>query len=1498
MDLPAYVGRYAVRHKIARGGFALVALAWDEELDSPVAIKILDTSDRDGAEGERLRHRFLEEARLLRRIRSHHVVTVHDVGRLGDGRPYFVMDFADGGTLADYLNDKWQETPGAAARAGTRELVAAAEGIADGLAAIHRAGVVHRDIKPANILFLGHVAALRDPDATMVEPAAAGPLALPDGDAFDHARVVVGDLGIAMDVARRGATPTEVGGTSAYSAPEQLDPAEPVSPAADIYSATAVLYHLLIGAKPPRPDRLVDHINTLPERWREVMRCGLAFDPGDRFGTIRSWHAAVEDVLTEEAAEAAPPAPVAMIDRAGGPVYSGCPYKGLGSYQVEDADNFYGREALTEELVRRMQLHNVLVVGGPSGSGKSSLVRAGLIPALKAGAAGGSSRWRTILMTPGRDAMAELYFGLAHSLEGAAPIIGASDLMASPSLARRLAHPTGTEPPLVVCIDQFEELFTLNPPGQREAFVDALAAMTDPADSRVRVVIAVRADYYAACAQVPWLAARTTENQVLVGPMSPAELRRAVTEPARNGELYLERHLVDAILETAGDEAGSLPLVAHALVETFKRRKGQTLTLEGFRAAGGVAGAIAQTANTIFEEQFGESERAATHRLFLRLVTPGEGAGDTRRILDRAELKADPEPEVTERVVAQLTDARLLTVNEDTVQIAHEALLRSWPRLRAWIDDARDDLRMRQRLIQYAQEWGASGRDGDLLLRGTPLFAALDFLRKNPEQGATPAGTFIEASKARQSAAEEEARKRRRRSRRLRIAAVSVLSVLAVGATTASVFAWLGYRDAARNEVRAEAATREANARFALALGAVGAGLAEDDPLLALYLGAEAVARAGSAPGYDGRAAMVAARQALAGGRPYVVGSPIPVGDALSLAISPDGAFLAVGDRGGTITIYDSRTRNPVGTQMARHRGGIEHLTFSPDGRALISAGSDGSVLRWPVSDGFLGESEPIAQFGDVAWAVDFDRDGKRLAMVSEDQSVRLFDVERGTEIGPPLMQGGGDPLSVTFGPGGESLLTGFGSGRIRSFQLPGGEPFAPDIDDVHTSDVWTLTFPPDGKKFASVSADGTAALFAYPEMAFLRRAFPEDTRVASATFTPDGGALIGGDESGRLNTLRMAGKARAEQSAVGHTGRILEVVTPHAGTLAATLGRDQSVRLWRVFDKVPLTRDVTLPGGAAKGLAAGPDGTYAAADISGEIAVWRAGVTEPLRLAGHDAQVWALALSPDGQRLASGDRSGTVRLWDLATGAALWTAQYGGGAVWSLAFAADGTRLVMAADGEVALLDTADGTVRGEYRPPAGMVTRATVSPRGERLAVTTTAGRVALLSLPTLAPEQELAVVDDIAWSAAFSPDGRLLAIGASDEVVSIWDIASGLRIADLAGHSGGATDIAFLTGGVTLAAVDRRGQLHLWDVADYRRFGAPMPAHAGASWRLAAAPGNVFFTAGDDGLVRRWDVMNVGRACAIGATGFDRARRAAYFGKEAGALACESGTAAVSG
>ncbi|CAB1085039.1 High-affnity carbon uptake protein Hat/HatR [Olavius algarvensis Delta 1 endosymbiont] len=1476
MTLPYYVGRFEVRNEIAQGGFAVVLRAWDEELECFVALKIMPPRL---AENKEFQRRFLEEARLLRRIRSPNVVTVHDVGRLNDGRPYFVMDFADRGTLEPRL-----ERPAGTPEPEAQNVMALTDALADGLAAIHEAGVIHRDIKPANILFQLARRGTVDRELPSTESTETHSSLV----SIDE-RILISDLGIAKDLVKHTAAATLVGGTPLYQAPEQADPRAKITPAVDVYAASAMLWHVLTGESPPAVGGIKSRLAGLPEAWRALLEQGMAPAPEDRFDTIESWRAAVHDTLALNSAaqQVDLPTQVAAVDES-------CPYKGLAAYQPEDARFFHGREALIDEIARRLQLNRVLVVGGPSGSGKSSLVRAGLIPALKAGAIPGSDAWGVALFTPGRDPLAELYFHITRRSASGKPLVALEDVVNYPAMARHLGDVTGAGQPLVLCIDQAEEIFTLTSSARRDKFISALSAMADPADSLVRVVFTIRADFYGNCAQIPWLADRITNNQVLVGPMTDAELRRAISEPARPAGLYLERGLVDAIIAEAGNEAGSLPLVAHALVETWLRRTGNKLTLEGFQAAGGVAGAISQSVEAIYDNRFDSSQREATKRLFLRLVTPGEGTPDTRRIISRSELERAADPAVMHRVVETLTEARLLTVDDASVQIAHEALLRTWPRLRTWIEESRDELRTRLRISRAAAEWDAEGRDADLLYRGTPMLSALEWAERYPDQLGRLERDFLDASAETKARAEAVAAERKRRNRRVRRVTVAVLSVLALGTSMASIVAFTALREARLNERRAETATAEAHERFAGALGAVANGLVDADPLLALFLGTEAVVRAETnPPGYDARAAMLAARRALSRDGPFLAGSPVAAGDALSIAMRGDGTMVASAQRNGAIDLIDTATGRRVGASLRGHRGGVRDVDFSPDGRRLASVGADGTVRLWNIGEGAGGRGKLIGEAKDVVMAVCFGPDGKTVAAGNGDGSVQLWDAVREAPMGGPLIKLALGFNAIEFSPDGRGLVASIHDGTIYGWSLPSRAPLFEPISGVHTSHLLELAISPGGDRIATASTDGTSMVLEYPGGGIVGPAFGADYQIGAVAFTPDGRILIGGNDSGGLSLWDVARQKQLGTTPSGHSQGIVDAELSEDGRLLATLGRDQVIRFWSFDSNYPLANERQVVGRAAKGLAFSANGEYlAAGDDTGMVQVWvRGSGRTPIVLQAHQHQVWALAFSPDGKLLASGDRSGQVRLWNMpeATQQRVFVAH--DSAIWSLAFTPDGNHLITAGDGDACLWDAGTGQLQARLAHDAGRITRAVLSPDGARLAVTSTEGDIRIWDLKREAVLRDIKADDDVIWSAAFSPDSRLLAAASSDEVVTLWDLADGRQQGTYTGHTGGATDLAFLADRVTLVVVDRSGMLHWWDTRTGRRLSKAWQAHAGTSWRLAVHPdGQRFVTAGDDGKVKIWDELSVARACQISQRVFDDLRRRQYLGQDERSLACE--------
>ena len=903
--LPDRIGRYQVQSLLGVGGFGIVVLAYDEVLDARVAVKVLA---EQFAADELIRERFLQEARLLRRVRSPHVVAVHDVGETDDGRPYFVMELAAGGALEDRIGDAGVDA------AGVR---AAVNALAAGMAALHTAGIVHRDVKPANLLIVADSrGASPDPSATEVRRSM-----LADGE-----RIVVGDLGLAKDTDRTAMGPTILGGTPHFRAPEQTRAGAEIGPPADIYAATAVVWNLLTGSPPPGDGQLEAQLPNVPSVWRPLLVRGLAANPEERFAAAAEWEAAALAAL-EETAESG-----AVSFRAARPGVT-CPFKGLASFQAEDAPFFFGRETLVDDLVRRLQIGRTLVIGGPSGSGKSSMMRAGLIPALAAGALPGSQHWQILLFSPGSDALGELAHQLGR-LDPSRAVHSADELRSDPRAARRLIPP-GTR--VLLAVDQFEELFTSNPDElDRQAFLDVLSALSSDDELGVRVVDCASGRLLRGVGLLP-VAGGTHQWQPGAG--RPDASLRAAQRDRGAGEACrasLESGLVEAILDDAGDDAGSLPLVSHALMETWLRRRDTLLTIEGFRAAGGVIGAIAQSAEQAYE-RLGAPEKEACRRLFLRLVTPGDGVPDTRRLLIWRQVGADAS---VRAVVDTLANERLLTVDDRGVEIIHETLNLTWPRFRGWIEESRDDLRMRQRVAQDAAEWDAQNRDSDLLYRGTPLAVALEWYAHDDSEHDDLSAEFLEAGRHARESREAAAVLEERRRRRVRRIAFAVLSTLTIAAAVASAVAFVALGDARDNEA-------EANRRFVQALATEANSMASAQPNLALLLAAESAARADGPAPAEARNAVIQARAALTDADIAPSGVVLPVGDALTLTVAPDGGTIVTGGRDGTIQLWDSSS-GARGATLTGQSGGIEEAAVDPSGRWLVAVGP-GGARRWDL---------------------------------------------------------------------------------------------------------------------------------------------------------------------------------------------------------------------------------------------------------------------------------------------------------------------------------------------------------------------------------------------------------------------------------------------------------------------------------------------------------------------------------------------------------------------
>lgn len=1081
------------------------------------------------------------------------------------------------------------------------------------------------------------------------------------------------------------------------------------------------------------------------------------------------------------------------------------PYLGLAAFQPEDADRYFGRDGLVERLVHQVVQAPLVTVFGASGSGKSSLIRAGLVPAARAHPAFSGYAWSCVLLTPTGRPLRELARAVADVC-GGEPGRGEPGWL---DRALRQAGPGGGTRFLLL-VDQFEELFTLcQDAGERVAFIDALLDAARGPGRVAKVVLGVRADFYGHCAAHPGLLDVLDQGaQVLVGPMTRDELRRAITQPAATAGLTVERELVATMIADITDEPGGLPLLSHALLETYRHRRNSTMTMADYRACGGVHGALAQTAERLYAE-FDAAEQEVARQIFVRLTALGDGIGDTRRRARHGELATVGDPDTVGRVLDRLAAARLVVIGADSAEVAHEALIRAWPRLSRWLTDDRENVLLHRRVTDATEIWQSSGRDPELLYRATQLDRVTAWAGPAYRKAGLNAGEreFLDAAI---QLRDKQARSRRRRTLRLRLATATTVTLLA----TACLIT-LQQRSDARDQHRVAVARQ---------LVAEATALRETDPLRAAQLSLAAWRTAPEVPASrdslistqayplparlrghtgevrdvayspDGRILATSAGDTTV--RLWDVATGAQVGAALTghtatvngLAFSPDGTILATASYDRTVRLWDVARREPVGEPMTGHTSTVTGLAFSPDGRLLVTGGADGGLRVWnAVSRTAVGE--PLTGHTGPITGIALSSDGVTAATSSNDRTVRLWNIAKGTPLGGPLTGHTNVTNGVAFSPDGRLLASTSADKTVRLWKVRTGTPAGEPLTG-HTNVTYGVAFSPDGRTLASSGWDKTVRIWDVAGGRQRGSALTGSTSsVLNITFSPDGAALAGGDSDGTTliwplrKTLMPA-----------HTDAVYAVAVSPDGRVLGTAADDRTVRLWAATTHAPLAAPRT----------------------------------------GHTAEVRAMAFSPRGGILATGSWDGTLRLWDTVrhtpagkplTGHVDW--------VRGLAFSPD-ARLVATAG--------MDMTVR--------LWDVFTRSPSGAPLTGHTNS-----------------------VTGIAFSPDGRTLATGANDRTVRLWDVTARTPIGEpLTGHTGVVRDVVFSPDGALLASAGDDKTVRLWDVPRRRPI-ATMTGHTAEVLELAFSPdGGELASTSLDKTVRLWNVAKRSTTTTLSAgTGF---------------------------
>ncbi len=884
-----------------------------------------------------------------------------------------------------------------------------------------------------------------------------------------------------------------------------------------------------------------------------------------------------------------------------------CPFKGLAFFDRADAEFFCGRERLVADLLARMVESPLVGIIGSSGIGKSSLLRAGLLPALSAGSLPGSGGWRQVLLRPGAHPCAEL----GRALDG-----------------ERLGEALGQLSPgqrLVVAVDQLEELFTVcEQAEERAAFLEQLAVAASDAERRAVVVASLRADFYGRFASYSRFAGSLSRSHVLVGPMDRDELARAIEQPAARAGLELESGLADALMSDVAGEPGALPLLSTALLELWRARDGRVLRYDSYQTRGGVRGAVARLAEDAYN-QLGEPEQRIARGLMLRLAS-GEGGTLARRRVSLGELERIAG---AAGVLAELTDARLLTVNDGEVELSHEALLREWPRYRTWLEEDRIGRRLHVHLTAAANDWDERGRAVADVYRGARLAAALEWRAAHEQELNQTERAFLDASRAAAGRAQ----------RRLRMMLAGVAFLLAV-AVAGGVVA-LDQRGSARNQARGAEAQRlgvqalsEPRLDRALLLARQGVAL-DQSPATRGYL-FEALLRSPAA-----------IRVMDGAGNPFT-----------ALDLSPAGRTLAAGDTAGNVLFFDAVTGRRVGPSYTA-LGAISAVRFSPDGRQLAVAVGEGFVDLLDAATHrytrrlFVAPPSAALNTFNNSWVIGtivFSPDSrglwadvihntaailtpKRHQVQSTTGYIVRWAARSGQRLGPPRhVEGVSQATLAGFVKRGAQLVTSSGAERatvirdtatlrpVRS--LPAGSALA--------------ALSPDGRVVALGGADGSVRLLDLQTGDLRLATDRHGAAVTDLRFAPDSRTLLTAGLDGRVIEWNVADDRRVE-TFIGHAGTVSRVTIAPDGQTAYSAGQDGTVIAWDLTQNRRLGRPFTAPPRSAMVFPVEDRGSNGPTEFAPD------GTTVPV--AGL-----VVAPTPDGRGFAVPDDAGYVDVFDSRT--------------------------------------------------------------------------------------------------------------------------------------------------------------------------------------------------------------------------------------------------------
>lgn len=1099
------------------------------------------------------------------------------------------------------------------------------------------------------------------------------------------------------------------------------------------------------------------------------------------------------------------------------------PYKGLSPFGPRDSDVFFGRSAVTQRIRAAVAERGVAVIVGSSGSGKSSVISAGLVPILlgqrsegstpPAGSGQAQPITRVVVMRPGHDPVAALDEALSRPQGNAAP----QDLSST-----------------LLIIDQFEEVFTAGADENvRTLFFDRLLTPAASADERApKLLLAMRADFVGDALRYAALADLLQRYTILLGPLDRADLRQVIEEPARLRGVAFEPGLVDRLLVDIGDGLGQLPLLQFALTQLWDRQSDGWVTHEAFDAIGGVRGALAGYAEEVFAE-LSATQQEQAHHIFLTLVQPALDATDVRRMATRSEIGEQRWP-----LVQHLANARLLVTNHnprtgETVELAHEALIREWARLQAWVELDREFQTWRQRTRAALAAWQESPSDETALLNGLRLLEAERWLGERNDEISVQTQEFVTASIAareQRNLAEEAARQRElanaqalanaehtradaeARGRR-QLAWLTVgLIVVAVLAVFAAIFA---FRAQQRADAERDHAEQTALISLARQLGAQAINAQETQIDLALLLNQESLRLNASA---RDNAELLLKTEVDPRLRKILYGAS---GDIYGMRLQADGKSVLAHNKFGSVLLWDGES----GQQDARLASTVDEpqgAVFSPQGDKMATWRNGVITVRDAETTAPLYElSSPT---GEGIYTLAFSADGSRLVVYWEDGRFRIWDADTGLPLEEYAMELGERGMLGVASPDGHIVVLADEKDNKPLIQLwnIATDAAAATLPQNHTDEVHQVSLSPDGSLLATASYDGSVRLW--------------DT---------------------------ATGEQRGEPL-LGHTARALSVAFSPDGKALASGGTDEQVFLWDVATGQQIGAPLLGHSNAVRAGVFSSDGTkLVTGDNDGRALVWDVGRTHDL--GGHDDRVRAMLLSPDERTLVTAGFDKQIIVRDAATfEIQQQVATEHQNAILNAAFSPDGETFATVDAGSLLILwDTATWTPRHVLRSDAqDQLIGLAFTPDSQRVATGAFNGVVAVHDVATgeLVAEPFEAHGNGWAMSLLFSPDGRRFYSGSSDQTIRMWDANTFTAIGEpMQGHTNRVNDLTLSPDGTTLVSASSDESIRAWDANTGEPVGERLLGHGKQVWSVnfrTVGDRLALISSGGDGNIIWWD------------------------------------------